>query len=519
MCTVDARDNGGTENGGIDTALQPASFTLRIFPAPRIDAVVPRLGPSSGGARVTIRGQFFGSAYSRGYDAKVYGNVSVTFGEASCGDVQVVADDEVTCLVPEGVGRVPVKLSIRDGSVDRSGVAPEGFSYVAILLGGFGAGSDATAGALALVPDGENAGTTLEPAASLEVAALVPSRPVSALAMLGVRVFAGGSFIQAGEAEINYLLEWEGTAGVARPVGGGLDAAVHALTVWRGRLIVGGSFTRAFQHRGDALRSPALAAWDPAAGVWERVGESAVLVGSVHALSELSGVLYVGGQFRDSSGAGLSGIARYNGTHWDSLGGGVRAGRVTAVGRSLDEIIIGGSFAGVGTSDARRIARWDGRVWHAIGELNGDVSAITTIGIYIYVAGDFTTADGNTVNHIARYQHGRWHALAGGVDAPVRTLLSVGTCLYLGGSFRRAVPPEGAPSSAAAAPLRYVARWCVARSIYEPQADFEAFAGADALGAVHALQYAGATADVGISEEICPLGSGSAVHCNFTSLF
>jgi len=306
---------------------------------------------------------------------------------------------------------------------------------------------------------------------------------------------------------------------VARPVGGGLDAAVHALTVWRGRLIVGGSFTRAFQHRGDALRSPALAAWDPAAGVWERVGESAVLVGSVHALSELSGVLYVGGQFRDSSGAGLSGIARYNGTHWDSLGGGVRAGRVTAVGRSLDEIIIGGSFAGVGTSDARRIARWDGRVWHAIGELNGDVSAITTIGIYIYVAGDFTTADGNTVNHIARYQHGRWHALAGGVDAPVRTLLSVGTCLYLGGSFRRAVPPEGAPSSAAAAPLRYVARWCVARSIYEPQADFEALAGADALGAVHALQYAGATADVGISEEICPLGSGSAVHCNFTSLF
>ncbi|KAJ1493709.1 hypothetical protein T484DRAFT_1928811 [Baffinella frigidus] len=205
--------------------------------------------------------------------------------------------------------------------------------------------------------------------------------------------------------------------------------------------------------------------------------------------------------------------------------GGVASGRVNAIARSLDEIIIGGSFSGVGGGAARRIARWDGRRWHAMGVLNGDVLALATIGIYVFVAGDFTVAGGSTVNHIASYHQGKWMALAGGVDASVAALLSVGTCLYIGGAFQHALPPEPPPASSsnrtlgetAPTALKYVARWCVAIADGAPAAVFEQVeGGGDALGPVRVLQYAETVADAGASEEICPLGAPRAIHCNLT---
>ena len=52
-------------------------MTLKVFPRPRVTSVTPRLGGVLGGGRVTVAGAFFGSTYSRGFHAAVYGNISV----------------------------------------------------------------------------------------------------------------------------------------------------------------------------------------------------------------------------------------------------------------------------------------------------------------------------------------------------------------------------------------------------------------------------------------------------------
>jgi hypothetical protein len=54
----------------------------------------------------------------------------------------------------------------------------------------------------------------------------------------------------------------------------------------------------------------------------------------------------------------------------------------------------------------------------------------------IYVGGYFTTVDGATVNHVARWDGSQWSALGGGTDGPIYTMTfdSFGK-LYVGGEF------------------------------------------------------------------------------------
>ena len=58
---------------------------------------------------------------------------------------------------------------------------------------------------------------------------------------------------------------------------------------------------------------------------------------------------------------------------------------------------VGGFFTDAGgVSSASRIARWDGSQWHALGGgVNGPIYAIAVSGTSTYVGGEFTDAGGN----------------------------------------------------------------------------------------------------------------------------
>ena len=70
--------------------------------------------------------------------------------------------------------------------------------------------------------------------------------------------------------------------------------------------------------------------------------------------------------------------------------------------------------------------------------LNGKVLATTFHNNALYVGGEFTTADGSTLNYIARWDKDRWRPLLSGLSGPVYTMVSFQGKLYVGGDFNTA---------------------------------------------------------------------------------
>lgn len=123
-----------------------------------------------------------------------------------------------------------------------------------------------------------------------------------------------------------------------------------------------------------------------------------------------NGDLYIGGSFTNwDANADADRIARYNRSSntWSHLFTGGANGNVSDI-IILDDgdLVIVGGFTSIGGSALNRAARWDGSTLTGFGTgFNGLVACVEIDykrGI-LYFGGLFTTADGVTVNGIARY--------------------------------------------------------------------------------------------------------------------
>jgi trimeric autotransporter adhesin len=111
----------------------------------------------------------------------------------------------------------------------------------------------------------------------------------------------------------------------------------------------------------------------------------------------------------------------------------------------------GGDFTTAGGQEVNSIAKWDGSKWSALGTgmMDGSVLALTVFddgsvsGPALYAGGFFTTAGGQ-VNRIAKWNGSTWSALGTGMNNSVLALTvfddgSVsGPALYAGGTFTTA---------------------------------------------------------------------------------
>lgn len=265
----------------------------------------------------------------------------------------------------------------------------------------------------------------------------------------GPALYVAGAFQVAGSQIASNIARWDGSSWSA--VGGGIQGQVHALAVFDDgsgagpALYVGGSF-------GATGGGPAasIARWN--GSVWSAVGGG--VSGSVHSLivhDEGSGsgpALYVGGQFSVPGVGGTSNIARWNGTAWSALGGGV-SGQVLALevydDGSGPALHAGGTFTLAGGSPANRVAKWSGAAWSALGGgTNGTVHALRAFdgagsGSQLYVGGLFTTAGGVASARLAHWNGTTWTAMT--AVGPVHALAVYdagtggGALLHVGGSY------------------------------------------------------------------------------------
>ncbi len=115
-------------------------------------------------------------------------------------------------------------------------------------------------------------------------------------------------------------------------------------------------------------------------------------------------VLVAGGGFEGAGGVATFGIALWNGTQWQTLGGGGMNNQVFAVAVYNGDVIAAGDFTTVSGASANRIARWDGNTWQPLG--SGLNNSTRSLGVYngeLSLGGWFILAGGSPNGHWARW--------------------------------------------------------------------------------------------------------------------
>lgn len=162
--------------------------------------------------------------------------------------------------------------------------------------------------------------------------------------------------------------------------------------------------------------------------------------------------LYVGGAFTTTGISNTAGVARWDGTNWSSVGGGIN-GAVFALATDGTNLYAGGSFSSAGGVVATNLAKWDGTNWSSIGALHLPGMANPARAIVhdllwdqeLYAAGMFTQAGATAATNIARWDGQTWHALGDGLGEfrdgdgifEVYSLTKHSGQLYAGGLFHR----------------------------------------------------------------------------------
>ncbi len=237
------------------------------------------------------------------------------------------------------------------------------------------------------------------------------------------------------DAEIYSLGPGPGPAymGVTSHTGHSQVGAISGLATWQGQLIAAGSFTHL---AGQPFEN--IAVWNGAA--WQPFASG---VPPAYAL-----VLHMGQPVVSNGGA----VRAWNGVSWQVLGD--ADGWISALAVYNNELIAGGSFATMGGHATNLIARWDGTSWHAmaggvgIPGTNDEVRAMRTYNGELIAGGVFNSQYGwHTGPGVKRWNGASWQNAGSGMlgDPPaVGALETYKGALVAAGSFSAA---GGKPAS------------------------------------------------------------------------
>jgi len=290
------------------------------------------------------------------------------------------------------------------------------------------------------------------------------SSRVSVLAADGTYLYAGGNFVNAGAyTSVGGIAEWDGSSWY--PLGYGLDWNVNALAVdGSGNLWIGGAFTNVTY----AGYSKGLIVW--ASGGWYNYGNVDGTNAIVNAIAYDGGTrVYIGGQFYSISGVSATNVAYFdsNDNSWHPLNLGLNT-KVNALACGNGNLYAGGTFTQAGSLTVNRIAKWDGSSWSSLGggitggSSSTGVAGLAVSGNNVYAVGNFTNAGGIFASNVAVWNGASWSALGSGTISPqsstASTVAAAGDDVYIGGQF----------FFAGDKPAQYIAHWNAQSNYYSP---------------------------------------------------
>lgn len=267
---------------------------------------------------------------------------------------------------------------------------------------------------------------------------------VWAIAVRGGDVFVGGEFTTADGVSANRIARWDGRrwyamgSGMTRCKDPRRSPAVYALATVGIEVYAGGRFAEA----GD-VPADGIARWD---GVrWSALGSgvrSGIYDGVVWALAGDDEGVYAGGQFVTAGEERAHNVARWDGNRWSALGGGIRGGleKVTALATSGTDLYVGGDFSIAGEASAGRIVRWNGTDWSALGiQTREEVRRIAVGGTALFLGGgSFVAGERPVARGIVKWNGREWTSLGTGLNtgaflSPVLAIATRGSNVYVGG--------------------------------------------------------------------------------------
>lgn len=228
--------------------------------------------------------------------------------------------------------------------------------------------------------------------------------------------------IQTRRIACNDGIRWRGLAQ-------GIQGEVTDMVRYQGDLIAAGRFDAA----GDALVDY-IARWD--GGAWDSLGgglqfsaATGANPGDVRAVAVFDGELYAMGLFNLADGTAAPGLARWNGSQWNSVGEGINLPGSMMQVWDGQLIMQGTTPSGLGP-----ILRWDGSQLSEFADLPGGVSP-TAMSVYqnsliaAYVVGGSA--------HLVRWSGSQWEAFADTLifGRAINALAANGNDLYAGGSL------------------------------------------------------------------------------------
>ena len=239
--------------------------------------------------------------------------------------------------------------------------------------------------------------------------------PISVLTWgLDGDILGGGMLETAGGQAVSRLFGWSRSSSpnVWKSFGAGFNDTVTSIAVdhKRRKIYVGGQFSTPQSF---------VAMYDDSLGQWSSLGSG--LNGTVMSLAlDSSGSLYAGGHFTMSGATTVNRLAKWNGQAWSRVGShATNIGMDGWVGAlaidSKDNLYAGGEFFSVDGVAAHKVAKWDGTHWSSLGPeftvsgspRRGVDAAVVGIACdpkdHVYFTGYFKNAGGKFRPQIVKY--------------------------------------------------------------------------------------------------------------------
>jgi len=220
---------------------------------------------------------------------------------------------------------------------------------------------------------------------------------------------AGGPFIEVDGISANSIAKWDGSQwhSLNFPYS---SRWVLSMVDYKGELYIGGNIE---DSTGNIV---CCARYDGTNWNWLGNGLRGFYAG-VTDMVVYKGELYVAGSFSKTDYAGNPGnyIAKWDGSNWSDVGGGVMGisgynGQINDLQIYHDELYAIGVFSFAGGVPAQFIAKWNGERWCGLGTDFGN-SSVTCLGVFqdiLYVGGSFLTINGDSINNLAKWTGGSY---------------------------------------------------------------------------------------------------------------
>lgn len=237
------------------------------------------------------------------------------------------------------------------------------------------------------------------------------------------RFVLGGQFNIAGSSAAANIAMFDPVTGSWSPLGSGTNGAVRALmTLPNGSLVAGGDFTIA-----GGVATSGVARWNGTS--WSSIGPTNPLPFidwySTYSLATLpNGDIVAGGEYMDLGGA-VYGLMRWNGSTWSNFGFVTGSAGTVHVMRTMPngDLVIAGAFAYVNGQSIPRIARWNGTSWSGFGP-GAPVSRV--YGLAVMPNGDICTGENYTPGwppNAHRWNGSTWSQIGTGMNGSILAML------------------------------------------------------------------------------------------------